>query len=465
MSPLSSSHPLLDDTLRAVVRRYRPPSLDDVPAGAGSGNPAAALAILIERARRALARGDTPDAALMHGFTDALARLIDDALQPGSGDPVFQAMVLRHQVARVREYASLAAHADKDRRQVHAAVNAVAHPAKPARSGQGPVPQALESLHLAASSASWLAVESAARALFALPGADNDPALQRGVKRLLDGPELGRLQRLDRLASDEQVRLYQSLWSRHGPAPGSAGAVAQGAASQQRGDAVEAQATRALEALARRLNAASGATGPYRVVTSMRVPSSMPGNPERAKTEWDGVLLAQAGADVWDVCLLVEAKASVEAASTDFPRLMRGLRLLAQAEQDEIYAFPSRQGPVRLRGASLRALPADEGGVADTVLYCCDASADTMPRLLGSAARMQLLSAQASVAYASARVAQRDADPPQLEPVWHQLLASPQWRAVLHQYPTLCRVRELMVHVDDLLQAAAVGPQSRFSSP
>jgi len=44
-------------------------------------------------------------------------------------------------------------------------------------------------------------------------------------------------------------------------------------------------------------------------------------------------------------------------------------------------------------------------------------------------------------------------DPDALESVWRQLLESPQWAPVLHQYPTLRQVRALMVHVDDLLAA------------
>jgi hypothetical protein len=46
------------------------------------------------------------------------------------------------------------------------------------------------------------------------------------------------------------------------------------------------------------------------------------------------------------------------------------------------------------------------------------------------------------------------ADAQSLEPVWQQLLKAPQWGAVLNQYQMLHKVRELMVHADDLLLAA-----------
>ncbi len=279
------------------------------------------------------------------------------------------------------------------------------------------------------------------------------------MTRLLNSAALTRLRRLDTLASDDLVRQYQTLWDQHGPRPGSLEAVSQGSASQRRGAVVEALAAQALEALARRLNEAEGAQASYRVVTSMRVPASIPASHERAKTEWDAVLLRQAkmadASAAWDVCLLVEAKASADAATTDLPRLRRGLRLLAHAEQNVDYAFEAQQGAVRLRGASLRTLAIDDTDLTRVVLYCCNAPAEAAPRLLSAASRMQLLSAPASVEFASALAQKHTADPQDLEPVWHQLLESPRWAMVLHQYPTLLQARELMVHTDDLL--AAIG--------
>ncbi|MBB1593356.1 3-deoxy-D-arabino-heptulosonate 7-phosphate synthase [Achromobacter sp. UMC46] len=452
--PLPPSSPLLDKILRAVPRRYRVPPAPNAATQAPNGGAATMLAMTVEHARQALAGGVAPDSATRHDFLHALSRLIREAMRANEGDPAFQAIVLRHRAPQVREFASLSAAADQDRRQIHAAVNAIAHPAKLQRMAPGPDRDALAPLQAAVSTASWTALLDAARQLRAMPEKAVDPSVERALARLLDDPALARLRRLDALAPDAQVRRYQSLWDRHGPRSGSPTAAAQGSAAQRRGAAVEALATQALDALAQRLNDAEGAHAPYRVVTSMRVPSSIPASSDRAKSEWDAVLLRQTGAaatPVWDVCLLIEAKASVDAATADLPRLQRGLRLLAHAEDHAVYPFQTRQGVVNLRGASLRALPADSSALAHTVLYCCDAPADAAPRLLSAASRMQLLSAPASVEYARGVENGQTPDVSALEPVWRQLLESPQWEPVLHQYPMLRQVRELMVHVDDLL--------------
>ncbi|HEX7937091.1 MAG TPA: 3-deoxy-D-arabino-heptulosonate 7-phosphate synthase [Paraburkholderia sp.] len=460
--PLSISSPspaLLDETLNAVARRYRVPA-DTVrfPPIAGA-SPATALAIVIERAREAVARHEAPDGALKQLFVDALARLIREAMRAEAGDPVFQAMVLRHQTSAVREYASLSAHAERDRRAVHAAVNSFAHPARQHRMPAGRQRDALAWLHAAASVEAWSEFDERLRRVSDEPGLSSEFAFARHVAELLDSPALARLRRLDALASDERVRRYELLRDRHGPRPGSAAAVAHGVASKQRGAEVEALATQALEVLARRLNEADGAFASYCVVNSMRVPSSIPASHERAKTEWDAVLLRQPKSHdepaAWDVCLLVEAKASVDAATTDFPRLLRGLDLLAHAGKDVVYSFQTQQGTLRLHGASLGALRTDEAALARTVLYCCDAPAEVTPRLLSAAGRMQLLSAEASLEFAGALAQKQHADVGKLDPVWHQLLESPKWRALLNQYSTLGRVRELMVHADDFQSAVS----------
>ncbi|MEX3936181.1 3-deoxy-D-arabino-heptulosonate 7-phosphate synthase [Paraburkholderia phymatum] len=452
--PLS---PLIDQVLRTVARRYRLPAFADTPDQTQNASPSTVLAIAIEQARSAVACAEVPPASAKRLFVEALARLIHEAMRTQSGDPVFQAMVLRHRTAQVQEYASLSTHADHDRRLIHASVNAIAHPAKQQRRLPGPQREALAQLHACASSSSWSELHDAARRLRDMPEMANESSFERGLARLLDSPALERLRRLDALASDDLVRQYRLLWDGHGPRSGSSNAVAHGVASQQRGAAVEALAAQALEALAQRLNEAQSDRASYRVVTSMRAPPSLPASPERAKTEWDAVLLRRASADdettLCDVCLFVEAKASVDAATTDLSRLLRGLRLLAHAEENVAYSFETRQGTVRLRGASLRALTTDEAGLAKKVLYCCDAPAKTTPRLLGAASRMQLLSAQASLEFATAFADGRHADAQDLEPVWHELLESPRWRAVLHQYPMLRQARDLMVHTEDLLAA------------
>ncbi|MEM5275991.1 3-deoxy-D-arabino-heptulosonate 7-phosphate synthase [Cupriavidus taiwanensis] len=457
-------HPLLDATLRAVPRRYRLPDLDDACARARDASPATTLALVIEQARVALARGETPDAELKDRFTGALARMVREAMRADGGDPVFQAMVLRHRAAPVREYASLSARADQDRRAIHAAVNAVAHPGKQRSLGPGPQREALARLHAYAGAAAWNALHDAVQRLLETPrtpASVDEPPAAHGLNQLLEHPALARLRRLDMLASDPLVVEYRTLWERYGPRSGSARAVAQGLSSRQRGEAAEAQATQALEALAQRLNAAVDAPAPYRVVTSMRVPAAIPAAHQHAKSEWDVVLLRQSAGDydsagstpAWDVCLLVEVKASVDAATTDFPRLLGGLRLLAQADQDAVYPFATRQGTVLLRGAALCALPSASAALARTVLYCCDAPAEPTPRLLSAASRMQLLSATPTLDFAAVLTAAAPVDARGLEPVWLALLERADWRAVLNQYATLRQVRELVVHTDDLLAA------------
>ncbi|AWV04928.1 3-deoxy-D-arabino-heptulosonate 7-phosphate synthase [Burkholderia sp. JP2-270] len=447
---------LFDEVLRTVARRYRLPPFDSASSPAEAANPAATLAIAIEEARRLRSDGHAPGTELQQRFIDALARMIRDAMDRQSGDPAFQAAVLRHDAPSVREYASLHAHAEQDRRALHSAVNAIAHPAKLERSAQAWQRDGLARLHAAATSASWADLHATLQQLLALPDMATDAAFEQDIVKLKDGAALERLLRLDALASDEHVRQYRALWVRQGPLEGSTIAVAQGAASQRRGAAVEALAAQALDALAGRLEAVDDRRT-YRVVTSMRVPSSIPGRHDRAKTEWDAILLERTRGDeaapAWNVRFLVEAKASADAATTDLPRLLRGLNLLAQADPDTIYSFETHQGTVRVHGASLRALTTEDAALQREVLYCCDASADATPRLLGAASRMQLLSAQASLEYASALARQPDADPGGLGVIWHALLTLPQWHAVLHQYPSLRQVRELMVAIDDLRAA------------
>ncbi|NVH71386.1 3-deoxy-D-arabino-heptulosonate 7-phosphate synthase [Paraburkholderia sp. JPY432] len=465
---LTPSPSLLDEMLDAVVRRYRLPALAAVCAPTPQASPATVLALAIEQAREASARGEAPDAANRRFFVEALARMIREALREEAGDPVFQAMLLRHRSAVVREYASLAAHASVDRRLIYAAVNAIAHPAKQQRLLPGPQRDALARLHALAVAEAWPELAEAVQTCIDTPRIAHDAALQRGLAQLLESAALQRLRHLDALTSDERVRHYQTLWDRQGPRPGSSTAVERGLSSKQRGAAVEALAADALDALAQRLNDAHGAVATYRVVNSMRVPAAIPASHERAKTEWDVVLLRQAqppaDAAAWDVCLLVEAKASVDAATTDLPRLVRGLTLLAHAEPHTVYSFRTQQGTVHLSGASLAALTSDATGLRSTVLYCCDAPVEAAPRVLSPASRMQLLSAQASLDFAGALADGRDADCADLEPVWHQLLESPRWRTVLDQYATLREVRELMVHPDDLRAAVGIADARRLSA-
>lgn len=458
--PLQPHPPLLEQALHTVVRRYRLPAALQAGAQMLEASPATALAMAIEQARIATEQAQRPGVATMYLFTRSLARLIADAMHAEGGDAAYQAMVLAHQAPQVREAMALWAHAEKDDREVRSIVNAIAHPAKQRHCAAGPEREALAQLHAAYSSAQWGEVAATARQLHGMPQPAGESRWQRDLARLLDGAALARMQRATELAADPLVRQYQALRDRQGPRPGSPAAAATGQAAQQRGAAVEVLAAQALQVLARRLGEAEGLPVSYRVVTSMRVPSTLPGSAERAKSEWDAVLLRQAPqpADAWeptwDVCLLVEAKASVDAATTDLARLLRGLGLLAQADPEAVYAFRTHQGPVLLRGAALHALGTEEAALSGTVLYCCDAPAEAAPHLLGAASRMQLLSAPESLDFASAWAQGRPTDAQDLEPVWQQVLASPRWEAVLHQYPAMRRVRELMVHVADLSATA-----------
>ncbi|WP_321885087.1 3-deoxy-D-arabino-heptulosonate 7-phosphate synthase [Paraburkholderia bannensis] len=467
---------LLAETLRRVERRYRLPPLATPASLTDADTPATKLAVAIEAARKAAASAHVPDAALERLFADALAQMIRHAMRPEGGDAMLQATVLRHREAQVREYAELAASADQDRRTIHAAVNAIAHPAKLERQPPGAQRDGLARLQAAAASASWLELKQELGRLHESPDIAASPALTRDIAKLAAQPALVHLLRLDALTADARVRQYRALLERNGPRPGSAQAIAQGTRSQQRGAAVEMLAMQALDALAQRLNAAHPTNPPYRVVTSMRVPSAIPGSHERAKTEWDAVLLERAtagahaadaanaaDAEVWNIRLLLEAKASVDAATTDLPRLLRGLRLLAHADVDRVYTFETQQGSVKLSGASLHALSTDDAALRDAVLYCCDAPAETPPRLLGAASRMQLLSAHPSVGFANALAEHRSASAHALDTIWQALLESPHWHSVLHQYPMLVQVRDLMVHTDDLMAAIRSLPESGLS--
>ena len=455
MCPPSTSA-RLEGVLRSVKRRFRLPHAPQSPAAWQHAPPstavaATAVAAIIENARLAVEAGTPPGDDLRRGFCTALARLIDEAMSDAPGDAAYRALVLRHIAAPVREYASLQARARRDRRAIRIAADAVAHPARLARIAHTPLRAALAALHAAPT---WTQLADMARATRAMPENSMHPHISEGLGRLLDDPALARLCRMESLQADPQVQRYRQLWEQNGPAQGSAAAAAQGAASRQRGDEVEALAARALQALADLLNRNEDA---YRVVTSMRVPAAMPASARRAKSEWDAVLLRRAPhvEAAWDICVLVEAKASADAAATDLPRLLRGLRLMAEARPDTAYTFATRQGPMTLRGSSLAALPTCAETLAGTVLYCCNAPADAGARLLSAASRMQLLSAPASLDYAGRLARGETADANALEPVWRLLLDAPAWRGVLHQYPLLRQARELMVHPEDLLAAIA----------
>lgn len=450
------AHPLLEQILRSIPRPYRLPALQKA-----DRRPSTLLAFTLEQARRAQAAGEAPDAGLEHSFIDAIAALIRDALQEESGDPAFQAMALKHGSPTVREHAALSSRLQHDRRRVHNLVNAFAHPAKLQRLPPGVQRSTLAQLHAAVSASAWPAVLEAINHLLAMQVPRSDTGLTESLKQLKEEPALQRLQQLEALQTHEEVQQYLSLWEQQGPTANSRAAAREGAAGRRRGINVETLTKHALQALAQRLNEAQPQALPYRVVSSLHVPASFPNRQKGAKTEWDAVLLRQApgaAADTattaWDICLLVEAKASADAAGTDLPRLLRGLRLLAQADPQQLYSFKAREGLIPLRGESLSTLPTDAGWLQHTVLYCSNDSNNKEPRLLSAAARMQLLSAPQSLQFATALKQGQPVDTQCLQALWQEILNAGQWHAVLHQYETLRQARELMVHTDDLLQAA-----------
>lgn len=465
--PLSSPPTLLDKILRATPRRYRVLALPAVGVPMHSRNLSTLLALLIEQARQSMARGNDPGATLKHRFVQTLAQMIRDAMCTDSGDPAYRAMVLCHRDALVREYGSLSEQAAQDRRAIRGIVDAIAHPGKQQQRLPGWQRDAMARLYAATSSSfiSWSELSDIAGQLLTLPQITSEPAFQHGVMRILKSPELERAQRLEALSTMDVIGQYQALLDKQGPRAGSQEAVAQGVTSQQRGAAVETSAAKALQALADRLNRHEHADqrhtqaelekDVYRVVTSMHVPASLASHSDYAKTEWDGVLLRRAdtvdASMIWDVCLFVEAKASLDAVAADFPRLLRGLELLAQADGSVVYSFMIREGEVQVRGASLCALTTGRADLKRTVLYCCDAPVEASPRLLSAANRMRLLTDQASLEFASKLARKQDPDPQDLAFVWDQLLKSSRWHGVLHQYPDLQHVRELTAHPDDVL--------------
>jgi len=454
--------------LAGVPRRYRLPPLPTLSATEGdrtSESLSTILAVCVERARVALLRGEDPNGELKDRFVEALAGLIHDAMNEPGGDPAVQALVLRHRSPVVSEFAALIPQASQQRRHIDTLVNAIAHPAKVDRLSDAPLRAHLLRLHQLAGESDWEGTAAMSRRVLSDFAAEMDESRRGSLQRLVEHQALRHLTRITELEADPDVQRYLALKEQNGPRSNSSLAQEQGAASRQRGAEVEAASAQALHAVAERLNRLEGSSRHYRVVTSMRVPAAFPADPEGAKSEWDTVLVRHAHGNLWDVCLLVEAKASIDAVGTDLPRLRRGLKVLAHADPGDAYEFRTREGVLRLRGASLVALGTEEASAEKsllrrTVLYCCDVEQDPGPRLLSAAARMQLLSTPASVAYAMAMSEARlggdepTPDPAMLHTVWNDLLHEPRWQQVLNQYPTLRLARELAVHVGDLADTA-----------
>ena len=233
--------------LRAIPRRYRSTARPAPGAVAqpDPDSPIARLARAIEPLQAADASAQAPDGAVRHAFIDALAALIDEALRPDAGDPVFQGALQEYRHPVVREYLELRRQETADQRQLRTAINTVAHPAKPPRLAPGAGRESLARLHAEVSSGSWQQAAQTAQALLNLPQVHTDADLASALRALLDAPALARLQRLDALASDPRVRQYEAIREKQGPRSGSEEANAQGLLARQRGVAVEILAARA----------------------------------------------------------------------------------------------------------------------------------------------------------------------------------------------------------------------------
>ncbi|MVW80574.1 3-deoxy-D-arabino-heptulosonate 7-phosphate synthase [Bordetella sp. 02P26C-1] len=468
---MSGQCPILEQVLRTVERRYRIPARPSLIAaahpaiqeqvsanGAVPATPANRIAIAIEHARAAIEAQASPSEDLSVEFCGALALLIERAAHPVHGDPAFQALLLQRQSAAVNEYVLLSAGQNDDRRAVTANINAIAHPQKVLRMPVGPVREVAERMYQQYAAEAWDKLADEAQAIVQPEPIRGDLVFTASLKRLLSTGALSRLQRLSVLQNHTDVMKYRALRARQGPLAGSAYAREQGAQARQRGDAVELRAAHALKYLAARLEALCDHHNVYRVVTSLRSPAILPMATDHAKGEWDVVLLRRSAsaseASPYDLCLLIEAKASADAATGDLPRLIRGLQALASAGRDVHYACMTNEGEVSIHGASLAGWPTCQAEASCGVLYCSDSQIEPLVGLLSPGSRMQLLSCEDSLTFA-ARL--QDGEKPcadALQPVWQQVLYAPRWQPVMQQYQSMYRAREMMVHVDDLLAAA-----------
>lgn len=433
--------------LRDAPRRYWLPPLPVDAQAARLAGAETALAFAVEAARRAAAQHLAPPAGMEDLFTWAMGALIRAALAPVGGDPAFQALLLRAQEPQVEEYVRLEARAVADRRALRAAVDAVAHPGKLRDLPRGALRDALAQLHADAAAGAWPQLAQEIPRLL--------PLLAQGQARLrtlLADGALQRLQRGDALRPTDAVQRYLALCARNGPLAGSDAAATQGRASARVGAGAEQQVVHAFGALARWLDRTEG--GVHAVVRGLRTPAGFAAAARGAKDEWDAAIVRGDPAG-GEVVLLAEVKASPTAASTDFPRLLRGLQRLALAEPGESYAFASADGPVHVAGASLRALQPPGPALPSQVIYCCTAPPEPKPPLLGAASQAVLLTQPACIAFAQALARGATPAPQLLLPVWQGLPRSPRLRGALLQYESARAARESMLHPDDLLAAVS----------
>jgi hypothetical protein len=428
-----------------------PPLPSNAEAAVASGADVA-LAFAIAAARLAKERHLPPSPHLQETFTWALAQLIRQALAAEGGDPAFQAIVLQAREAAVHEHVQLRRMRAADQRSVRTATHAIAHPGKLRRMPTGAAREALARLHALAAAASWDALAQAVEHTLA-QNLSEQPALGAPLEALLSNPALARLQRGDELLRLDTVQRYQALCERRGPLAGSHAAATEGRTSAREGERAEQVAAEAFGKLAELLNRHRDGAAGYRVMRSLRTPRGFPGTANKAKEEWDAALLRSEQGVAADLVLLAEIKASPAAATSDFPRLLRGLRRLAHASADAAYVFASADGAARILGASLRELQPAGHSLPTHVIYCCSAAAEPPPQLLSAASKAVLLAEPASLAFAE-QIARGESPPhAALASVWNELQAAPRLRAALHQYETATKARAAMLHPDDLLAA------------
>ncbi|BEP33672.1 hypothetical protein GmRootV59_06460 [Variovorax sp. V59] len=456
---------LLLAALRTAPRRYRlPPLAADAEAAVAGGTEATiAFAIEVARIEKASPAAPAGDDGAQALFTRALAQLIRDALAPEYGDPAFKAAMLQAQDAQVHEHVQLSRQRAADRRTLRMAVDAIAHPGKLRREAAGAVRDALVRLHGLAAAGAWAELAEAIGQLLAqeLPGPDNFRAPLDAIR---SSPALQRLVRGSELLRLERVQRYQALCEQRGPLAGSDAAAAEGRASAQQGRIAEQAAVEAFRSIADMLNRhCREADSTYRVARGLRTPRGFPGEAGKAKEEWDAAIVrGEAGGA--SLVLLAETKASPAAATSDFPRLLRGLRRLAQARADAVYAFASADGEQRIAGASLQGLRPIRRLLPPHVIYCCSAPSEALPQPLGAAAKAVLLAEPASLAFAQQLARGEAPTHAALAPVWHALATAPRLQAALHQYETAQKARAAMLHPDDLLASVAHCLQRPYAS-
>lgn len=453
-----SLSPLLAQILQTVERPYALAPLPNPPLNQ-TFSAQNKLAYCLEQVRLALQAGQTPSAALKQVFITALAQLIRTALAPERGDYGYLAQILKHHSLSVQAYVEKLATAKHDQRIVQRHINAFAHPAKLQTD------KTLSSLaqrkfwYAAATAEHWAVLDLSIKKWLIHPSSHNNECLRHALQNLIELPELQRLCAVEQLTSTQDVQQYLRYRQQDGPTTGSPEAIAQGKQAQARGAIVEQQAQAILTELAQQLSQTE--QDDYLAISAVHFPAHLIAGSQHAKTEWDVLLLKTApiigNQTVWDVCLVVEAKANPDAASTDLRRLLRGLALLNDLPPHSAVNFACDQGTITLSSNSLLDLSSAQRCLQQKILYCCPAS-DTEPlhrpsSALHAASRTQLLNASAALNYAYAVQQGLEPEPQTLIPVWEELLHSSSWNAVLQQYAHQQQAGELLVTTRDLAAA------------